>query len=463
MRAIGYISTTASMQLDDTHQYLEQREAILAYCNYNDHNLVQIFHDSSQQAVNRPEYSKLLEFIDTPKQASLVVITDCGSLGNSLDEAIEAILRIDNAGSTVICSSPEYPDPIQNALNLFRRERSDQVRGAMLEKALKGEALGRTPFGYRINTERSLEPDPLESSIVARIFDMYIREEIGFRRIVNSLNDSSTLNRNNAQWTIAQILGVLRNPVYIGTYRRFGLRIPSNHEPIVSTTDFTNAQQLMRSKRTFKSKRKEQIYPLSGLLLCMHCNGRMIGFSRRQTWRRKDGSRNHNVYRYYYCPQRLENPLCRANVTSAGQWEAIASKCLFVYLTDRQEAYLAPLNAPSMPLVDTQGSNTSDQPHLGANLQRRWLKALRLTAAGNLALGDLRRITKELRYLNSGVDTEIYVSLNALLQRGDIEVWNGMSPIHQKALFTSLITHICVKPSSASINLHDGDELVVSF
>jgi len=450
------------MQLDGTRQYQDQYRAILDYCNDNDHNLVKIFHDPWQQAVSRPDYCKLLEFIDTPTQASLVVVTASSSLGKSLEEAVETILRIDRAGSTVICSSPEYPDPLQNALNLFRRERSEQVRGAMLERALEGKALGRTPFGYRINAERNLEPDPTEALVITSIFDMYLKRQIGFRRIADSLNGSNTLSRNDTQWTIAQILAILRNPVYIGTYRRFGLRIPKNHEAIISATDFTNAQQLMRSKRTYKSKRREQTYPLSGLLLCIHCNGRMIGFSRRQTWRRKDGSKNQKIYRYYYCPQRLENPLCRSNVTSAEQWESIASRCLFVYLTGRQDARLLLSGASTMHL-NPSDPDKPNESYLAVNLHRRWLKALRLTAAGSLTLGDLGRITEELQNLNSGIDGEIYAALNELVESGDTEMWDAMSHMQQKFLFASLINHVLVEPSRAAVSLRSGDELVTAL
>jgi DNA invertase Pin-like site-specific DNA recombinase len=461
MRAIGYITTTPDTTLNEDAQFQGQYRAITAYCKINDHNLTEVFSDSLEQGKIGEGYSKLLEFIDIPNQASLVIVTGSDQLGSSLEEAVDTILRIDRAGSTVTCSDIDYPDPLQNALNFFRQIRSHKIRGAMLQKALEGKALGRPAYGYQISELGTLVPDPAESDTVKAMFEMYLKETTGIRRIANSLNDNKRLNRNGAQWTIAQILAILRNPTYIGTYRRFGLRIPNNHESIISAGHFTSTQQLMRSRRVYKSKRQSQIYPLSGILLCVHCNKKMIGFSRRQTWKRKDGSRNQKIYRYYYCPHRLENPLCQSNVTGAAQWEKITAMGLFEYLVENPEQRVVSKRPqelhPSEP--SQQGS---DITALQGNLRRRWMTALKLTASGSLTLGDLRRITDELEYLNSGIDEQEHALLKQLLQVEDIEPWHAMSLWEQKVLFTSFIDSVVLEPPQTKVYLSNGDKVTSS-
>ena len=458
MRAIGYILTTGTGPAEENPDYQEQYSSISSYCNDHDHNLVKVFEDSLERGNSRPGYLALLEFIDAPNQASIIIVAESSQLGSSLEQAIATILRVDRAGSTVVCSSTEYPDPIQNALNFFRLERSEQIREAMLQKALDGKALGRPAYGYEIAETGALAADPAESVTVRRIFDMYLTSRIGLRKIAESLNASNILGRNSSQWTIARILGILKNPVYIGTYRRFGLRIPNNHEPLISTGDFTSTQQLMRSRKTYKSKRQVHIYPLSGILSCLYCDGKMIGFSRKQSWRRKDGSRNQKTYRYYYCPHRLENPLCKSNVSGAEPWEEVVAASLFDYLSEHPEQRIVSATSQEGPIMPI---NSEARSGLTGHLQRRWMKALRLTATGSLTLGDLRRITSDLEYLNAGIDEERHASITQLLQIEDLELWSAISLLDQKTLFGLLLSHVLIQPSRVRLYLNNGDEWAV--
>ena len=49
---------------------------------------------------------------------------------------------------------------------------------------------------------------------------------------------------------------------------------------------------------------------LSGMVECGHCGNRMIGATRRQAWRRKDGTRSSGIYRYYQCQSRSNLGVC---------------------------------------------------------------------------------------------------------------------------------------------------------
>ena len=461
MRAIGYILTNQEESDREANQYELQFDSITYYCKQNDHNLIKVFSDSSSSGRN-PGYRDLIDFIASPNQASMVVVTGADILGTSLEEAVSAILQIDHTGSTAVCSSADYPDAIQNALRVFQKERSEQIRGAMIQKASQGKALGRPAYGYQIDEDHNLTPNLNEAPIVSRIFTMYVHEGLGLRRIAERLNSSYDLARNDKQWTIAQILAILRNPVYIGTYRRFGLRMPHNHEAIISTQDFTSTQQLMRSKRTYKSKRQQQIYPLSGLLACEHCTGKMIGFSRKQNWRRKDGTRNQKIYRYYYCPNRLNNPLCKSNVTSATQWEQGTSTSLYHYFLKhpKERTSFSRWKEPNTGSTPTApGGPISFDP----NLKRRWMRALRLTATGSLTLGDLRRITSDLEYLNSGANESESITLSRIMETADFELWQSISLREQKVLFTSFIDTAVEDSNGVAIKLLNGEHYPISL
>ena len=90
------------------------------------------------------------------------------------------------------------------------------------------------------------------------------------------------------------------------------------------------------------------------------------------------------------------------------------------------------------------------------------MTALKLTASGSLTLGDLRRITDELEYLNSGIDEQEHALLKQLLQVEDIEPWHAMSLWEQKVLFTSFIDSVVLEPPQTKVYLSNGDKVTSS-
>ena len=217
-----------------------------------------------------------------------------------------------------------------------------------------------------------------------------------------------------------------------------------------------------RSKRTYKGKRQQQTYPLSGLLACEHCDGKMSGFSRKQNWRRKDGTRNQKTYRYYYCPNRLNNPLCKNNVTPAQKWEQGTSTSLYHYFLKHPEERIS-FSRWKEPNTGS-GSTASGGPiSFDHNLKRRWIRALRLTATGSLTLGDLRRITTDLEYLNSGANEAESITVSQVIETGDFELWESISLREQKVLFTSFIDTAVAHSNGVAITLLNGDHYPISL
>ena len=55
----------------------------------------------------------------------------------------------------------------------------------MRRKAVKGEVLGRPPYGYRVGARRRLELVPEEAIVVRYMFRLYLQEGMGIRKIVD--------------------------------------------------------------------------------------------------------------------------------------------------------------------------------------------------------------------------------------------------------------------------------------
>ena len=85
------------------------------------------------------------------------------------------------------------------------------------------------------------------------------------------------------------------------------------------------------------------------------------------------------------------------------------------------------------------------------------MRALRLTATGSLTLGDLRRITSDLEYLNSGANESESITLSRIMEAADFELWQSISLREQKVLFTSFIDTAVEDSNGVAIKLLNGE------
>jgi hypothetical protein len=186
----------------------------------------------------------------------------------------------------------------------------DRVKAAMRRKAVKGEALGRPPYGYRVGSNRRLVIVTDEGSVVRYIFRLYLKDGLGIRRIARRLNEEDVRTRRGGLWSMVTVRDILRNRAYVGTYSRFGVRVPASHAPLISREDFQQVQERLDQRRPSTADRQISPFLLSGLTYCGHCGNKMIGVTRKQRWQRGDGTTRSAQYRYYQCESRTNRSLC---------------------------------------------------------------------------------------------------------------------------------------------------------
>ena len=324
MRAIGYFCAPAGSGAETA--LLEQQEAFDAYCRRNRHQTVATFTEDSPDR-DSSGFEEMLSHMRSSGSEYLVVLPDAQYVGGSMEAVVRRVLELDALRAKVVCSNSEMPDPLQQALRHWRKggSRGERIRSAMMAKALRGEGLGKPPYGYAIGSEGRLEVVPEESEAVRLIFRMYNRSGAGMRRIVRSLNEKGIPTRGGRGWSLVTVRDVLRNRSYLGTYTRFGLRVPANHPALIDREDFRLAQEKMERRRTRRRESQpSKPFLLSGLAYCANCDNRMMGVSRRQGWRRKDGTSSVGQYRYYQCQSRANQGTCGYHTWRAGALEQAA-------------------------------------------------------------------------------------------------------------------------------------------
>ena len=444
MRAIGYFCAQAGPGAATA--ILEQQEAFDAYCRRNRHQTVATFTEDSPDG-DHSGFEEMLNHMRSSGSEYLVVLPDAHFVGDSIEAVVRRVLELDALRAKVVCSDSEMPDPLQQALRHWRKggSRGERIRSAMMAKALRGEGLGKPPYGYAIGSDGRLEVVPEESEAVRLIFRMYNRDGVGMRRIVRSLNEKGVPTRGGRGWSLVTVRDVLRNRSYLGTYTRFGLRVPANHPAIIDRNDFRLAQEKMERGRTRRrASHPSEPFLLSGLAYCANCGNRMMGVSRRQGWRRKDGTSSVGQYRYYQCQSRANQGTCGYHTWRAGDLEQVV-------LRETRGALERGELAIDGAVYLGQASDDGDGLHADA----RFMRELERAAAGMTSLERLRSVVAELDVERAGAGGSLPDVVRDALATGDVaallQEWDTLEGAAAGRVLRALVSRVAVSDGSVEV------------
>ena len=437
MRALGYYRS------EDGGASLETlEEAFREYCDLNFHQPVKTFGDVPDgDSSERPAYDRMSAYIRESGSEFLIVVPDARHLGLDLESVARAVVELEATGSKVTCDDDDFPDPLQNAFQTLgvkgvSRTRSDRIKEAMRERALKGKGLGRPPYGYRNGARGGLEVVKDEAPVVELMFRLYTGEKIGLRLIAQDLNGRGIKTRRGGQWNVVTIRDILKNPVYTGTYTRFGFRVPRSHEAIIDGKVFRTAQDETESRRPVGRVVNSEPFVLSGLAYCASCGNTMMGVTRRQTWKRKDGRRSQGVYRYYQCQSRNNLSVCDYHTWRAAKLEgAVLSQ-------------LPPLLTASATAPASNSASLREERHTRVqNAERRFVKAMRRTASGQ---GSIQKLGWHLTQLDRAREVARDASPPA-----DVDTvlagWESLTIADRQRFLKDRIERIVVKDDSVEV------------
>ena len=356
-------------------------------------------------------------------------------------------------------SSTEMPDPLQGAIRGLRSQGNDKRRSATLEgmkaKAAQGRALGNPPFGYRIGINGVFEIVPREAETVKFIFQMYLSKNQGIRTIASELNRLRMRTRRGNRWSMVTIRDVLKNHSYMGTYQRFGLRIPGNHQPISPTDQIRVAQDKMYARSPDRRRPNRDTFLLSGLARCGYCGQGMMSVTRSRLWSKKNGDRSRKDYRYYQCQTRINRGQCAYRTRRADIVEAEVVHLLSRHMFTSEE----------IEEVDVITRDSEPLQQVFPEDDRRYLEWVQRASDGMVTLNQLRIALKSLeseqreRSVVERWERQGSAGINAwrLQQWTDLKSrWNHLNPQRQKQIVKDLVSSVKVFKSKIEISVQDS-------
>jgi site-specific DNA recombinase len=195
----------------------------------------------------------------------------------------------------------------QNVLMAFAEFERDMIaertREKLYSQAQKGYwGGGHAPLGYEVK-EKKLVGKQDEASLVKLIFDYYLQEPSA-NKVSERLNSEGYSMKTRTtkagkttggtRFTKESVVGILRNPVYVGTIRYNNEQFQGIHEALVDQKVFAKVQERLSlsAQDTHATTKKDSPLTLLGITKCGFCNSML---STSSTFKKK-----HNKRIYYY-------------------------------------------------------------------------------------------------------------------------------------------------------------------
>lgn len=322
-KAVGYFRESGP-DAEGEPSLTEQNRAFIDFCRREGFEVGATFLDT--YAADDAGFRQMLDYLRETDDGAVVVVDSLNRLGRDMRRTARAYFQLDGLGIRVITLDGELSATESLIASWTARDSSERagerVRAAMRQKAIRGEVLGRAPYGYGVGDKHRLEPIREEAALIRYMFRLYNRESLGIRLVARRLNEEGYRTRRGGNWSMVTIRDILRNRAYLGTYSRFGVRVPGSHPALITADDYRRAQERMSRRRTAGGKRAMNPFLLSGLAYCGYCGNRLIGVSRHQSWRRSgDGTNIQAEYRYYQCETRTNQSMCDYHTRRAAEFE----------------------------------------------------------------------------------------------------------------------------------------------
>jgi hypothetical protein len=176
----------------------------------------------------------------------------------------------------------------------------------MLSKANRGLYPSGAKLGYIVDHRtKKLLPDPKTHHLIAQLFDLYATGYYPLSKLSDVMFRKGLTNRSGNPLVKAQLVEIIKDPLYYGAFIWGGELYSGIHKPAVSKALWDKAQAVYR-QRSRPHSRKTEKHVFNNFLRCGTCGFAITAEEHIRL--QKNG--NLNRWQYYRCTKKSDKQKC---------------------------------------------------------------------------------------------------------------------------------------------------------
>ncbi|QAY74264.1 recombinase family protein [Agromyces protaetiae] len=491
--AVLYLRVSTTRQLntaadldEDGNSIATQREWGLKKTRQLKARIVREFVEPGQSAQTidkRPEFKKLLQFIDENPNVRYVVIYMRSRAFRSFADATITKRRLEEKGVRLVSAKEEFGDgymgdameAITDIMNEVQvRMSGEDIRAKLAHKVERGGSVGRAKLGY-LNVRKdfdgrlvnTIDVDPVRAPLIAWAFEQYATNQYSVWQLASMLEDQGLVTRPSQKrpakpLSPSALAKLLRDPYYTGIIRFKGDIYPGRHEPIISKETFIACQEIL-SRRNRKGDRDLiHFHYMKGMLTCGECARQ--GRQRRLVYSQSTG--HGGTYEYWVCSGKQREG-CRLGSIRMDDLEAAVARAVAAerFSPESLDAIRAEVDKT---VAEFQASDREVKKTLRAEfvkLEAQEDRLIELAADGSLATSKLRERLEQVSLKKGAIqeklahtEERLHYGAELVLSHVDllanpIDLFNRVPDHVRKDLLGALFTHLVVQVDDDKITI----------
>jgi len=303
---VALYARVSSEKQDTDLSITAQLKNLRKYAANNGCQVIKEFIDEAEsgRTTARPAFREMVSLARRPqKPFDAVLVWKYSRFARSREDSILYKAMLKKAGVQVISINEPFDNSptgrlmeaiIESLDEFYSDNLGEEVTRGMRESAARGFYLSSNPpYGYQkvrvldgAKERTKLEPEPIQASIVAGMFEAIINGQ-GLTDIVRNLNVKNIPGPSSKGWGKTGVYSILTNEIYSGVFvwgkhSKRGLppvRTENACPAIVNRDTFLGVQEIMKDRMPAKvhPRRVTSPFLLSGLAHCAHCGKALIG------------------------------------------------------------------------------------------------------------------------------------------------------------------------------------------
>lgn len=277
---------------------------------------------SAQTIAKRPEFQKLLAYVDDHPEVTHVIIYMRSRVFRNFTDAAVVKRELLSKGVKLVSAKEQFGDgymgdameAITDIMNEVQvRQSGEDIAVKMAHKVTQGGSVGRAKLGY-LNVRKdvggalvnTIDVDETRASLVTWLFEEYATGNHSISQLCalaeeHGLTSRPSRKRPERPLSRSRLAQMLRDPYYTGVIRYKGKLHAGRHRAIVSKETFLAVQDVLDQRNRLGDRDRIHFHYLRGLLHCAFCAGE--GRTSRLIYSQSSG--NGGMYEYYVCTAKM--------------------------------------------------------------------------------------------------------------------------------------------------------------
>lgn len=439
-RVALYIRVSTDRQAKEGDSLEAQESALLKYCEDKNYIIVDKYIDGGEsgQKIKRTNLQRMLEDVKQNK-IDLILMTKLDRWFRNIGDFYKVIeiIKAHNTNwktiwedyDTTTASGEFWLNMSLSMGQLEAKRTSERINEVFNYKFHNQHTVcsGQCPYGYKIDENKHLVVDEDKRQSVIDIFNHFDK--------YNCLNETTRwFSANHFPISSYSMRRYLKNPVYIGKYKRFKTNeIIEDFAPaIIDEQLFYRVQE--KFKKNIKKvqpdpsrkRHNEKPYIFTGLLFCKECNGRLSG---------KTGTyKNH----YYNCRKHEKHKCTNQKCIREDKLEQYLLLNIVSILNERKIEIIK-LNNNKEKFNDNSAQIKTKINKLSSLYLEDLIDKDYYKEQYNKLNNELLEIENKKNKLNKNID---YSYIDRLLSSNFLDIYNTLDNLEKRRLWASIIDTI---------------------